>query len=141
MNNLLGVPSMKKKQKSIERLQKALSIIPDLKNRQSGSQKFKKWKRDTEIAIEYIFDKGPRHIKDFNKISYSLPFCSASTPDSAFHQAYLRGLDSAEAILTSMIDEIKEYWPDNTEPPPKCLKKPFQKTAKKYLLFMGMIMR
>ena len=38
-------------------------------------------------------------------------------PDSAFRAAYMRGLESAAAILESMIEEINEYWEDESEPP------------------------
>jgi hypothetical protein len=34
---------------------------------------------------------------------------TSGTPDSAFHEAYLDGLDTAKSILSSMIDEIREY--------------------------------
>ena len=32
------------------------------------------------------------------------------TSDQVFQRAYVSGLDSAESVLASMIDEINEYW-------------------------------
>jgi len=39
---------------------------------------------------------------------------STSTTDSDWQKAYLRGLDNAQAVLTSMIDEIQNYWEEDT---------------------------
>jgi len=79
----------------------------------SGSQDFKKWYRDTEIAIERIFGEGTRHSKDFSKIRYSLGAFSTATPDSAFQEAYQRGVNTAITVVESFIDEVNEYWDDD----------------------------
>ena len=74
------------------------------------SPEFNKWRRDTQIAIENIFGSTTRHLKDFNGIDYSPGFWSSFTPDSEFQEAYFDGLDDAEHILSSMIDEIEVYY-------------------------------
>jgi hypothetical protein len=79
---------------------------------ESGNQSFKKWHRDTEIAIEKIFGEGTRHYKDFNNISYSLSCFTSNTPDSAFEDAYKSGVQTAITTIESFIDEINEYWDD-----------------------------
>jgi predicted nucleotide-binding protein len=104
-----------KKQKAIIKLESLIEPIENLKKQESHGQEFKKWKRDTEIAIERIFDKNSRHIKDFGDIRYSLSAFSSGTPDSAFEDAYRRGLDTAKTILNSFIDEIKEYWEESKD--------------------------
>ncbi len=43
--------------------------------------------------------------------------CSTSTPDYEFERAYQKGLDTAKTILTSFIDEIREYWPEHETAP------------------------
>ena len=100
------------KAKAIERLGRALDEIPALKKlpRGNSSPEFEKWRRNTQIAITNTFGDESRHIQDFNNISYSLMAFSTSTPDSAFHRAYLSGLESAAPVLESMIEEIEEYW-------------------------------
>lgn len=100
------------KAKAIERLKRSLDAIPDLKQRRDG---FGKWRRDTEIAITNTFGETTRHSEDFKNIRYSLFMFSSSTPDSAFHQAYVSGLENADSILRSMIDEIEEYWEDEDQ--------------------------
>jgi hypothetical protein len=74
-----------------------------------GSAEFKKWRRDTEIAIERIFGKETRNLKDFDDVRYSLGVWTSSTPDSEFQAAFRRGLANAVAVLNSMIDEIKTF--------------------------------
>ena len=80
-----------------------------------GNQEFKKWHRDTEVAIEKIFGEGTRHSEDFSDIRYSLMMFSTSTPDSAFDEAYRSGLRTAISVLESLVDEIKEYWDSESE--------------------------
>jgi predicted nucleotide-binding protein len=78
------------------------------------SPEFKKWQRDTEIAIANIFGENARHINDFKEIRYSLGNFRSGTPESRFQEVYIDGLHSAQSVLQSMIDEIKEYWEDDT---------------------------
>ena len=70
---------------------------------------------DTEIAIERIFSSGSRNIEDFSKINYSPTVYTASTGSRHFSEALDRGLTKAEAILASMIDEVREYAFDDSD--------------------------
>lgn len=99
------------------RKDEAISKLETLKKRaipllkiQSGSQEFNKWQRDTEVAIERIFGEKTRHSQDFEKISYSLMAYTTRTPDSAFQNAYRRGVNTAITVIESFIDEIEQYW-------------------------------
>lgn len=74
-----------------------------------GSQDFKKWYRDTEVAIEKIFGEKTRHLNDFKDINFSLRSISNRTTESDRIQAYQKGLCNAMAIFDSFIDEISEY--------------------------------
>ncbi len=98
------------KQEALNRLQRQLDLIPELKKQPSLSPDFNKWRRDTQVAIQRIFGENTRHIKDFDDIEYSLSFFSSGTPDSAWEQAYRDGLDTAGSVLKSLIDEVAEYW-------------------------------
>ena len=105
------------KSKAIERLQRALDAIPELKSnpRFASSVEFQKWHRDTEIAISNAFTNEPSHVEGFSSIRYRPSFYSLSG-QTDYHGPYLRGLDSASAVLQSMIDEIEGYWPDDDMP-------------------------
>lgn len=96
-------------ERAIEILERQRSAAIPLRNVQRGSPDFAKWRRDTEVAIERIFTPGSRNIEDFKVIRYSLSAFSSGTPDSTFQNAYVRGLKQADAVLASMIDEIREY--------------------------------
>ena len=103
------------KAKAIERLRKVLNEVSELKRLPDHSQEFKKWRRNTRVAIANTFGNESSHIEDFNKVHYSLRAFSASTPDSEFQAAYVRGLDSAASVIASMLDEIEEYWEENEQ--------------------------
>lgn len=83
--------------------------IEPLKKLESYCDSHKKWLRDTEVALEHIFGADSRHKSDFTSISYSLSAFTSGTPDIEFQRAYYRGLDEANSILESMIEEIQEY--------------------------------
>ncbi|HRH40683.1 MAG TPA: hypothetical protein PKY82_03490 [Pyrinomonadaceae bacterium] len=95
------------KEEAKERIQKQLDTISSA--RTQGEQS-KKWRRDSEIAIEKIFGTDSRHIKEFQGISYSPMVFSLYGSGQEFQEAHHRGLESAKAMLLSMVDEIENYW-------------------------------
>ena len=126
------------KAKAIERLQKVLKEIPALMKLERGSSEFKKWHRNTKIAIEKTFLDEPSKLEDFLSITYSLRVASDVTPDSAFQRDYVRGLETATATLESMIEEIQEYWEDEHQepkPPPVLENRPLD--TKKVFIVHG----
>lgn len=98
-----------KKQQSIEILARQREITKALAIMDPSDPAFTKWKRDTEVAIERIFGAQSRNLADFKDVRYTLMMFTTSTPDSEFIRAYQSGLETAAAILSSMIDEIREY--------------------------------
>lgn len=98
-----------KKQQSITILQRQRAASEQLKAVSRSGPEFTKWQRDTEIAIERIFGSQSRNLEDFKSVRYSLGAFSSLTPDSAFDEAYQRGLKNAAAVLESMILEIEDY--------------------------------
>ncbi len=103
------------KLKAIERLGKALEEIKLLKSLRIESPNFVKWRRDTEIAIANTFGENPQHINDFKNINFDSIGATNNTSIGTRRRAYRRGLGAAEAILKSMIEEIKEYWEEESE--------------------------
>ena len=99
---------------AIQRLQKALDAIEDLKQLRSSSPEFQKWRRNTEIAIANTFDEDSRHVRDFTSISYVSPIVTSGTTESDYQRWYISGLKSAIPILESMIEEVDEYWEDDS---------------------------
>ncbi|MBI5216305.1 MAG: nucleotide-binding protein [Ignavibacteriae bacterium] len=103
------MPKLTKKV-ALEKLDRGIKQIDEVKAKGRRSPDFKKWYRDTEIDISYVFGEKSRHLNDFDKISYSLGAFHSRTPDSAFEDAFRRGMESARAILQSMVQEVQEYW-------------------------------
>ena len=105
---------MPSKSQAKSRISKALEAIPDLRDLNTESPEFIKWRRDTEVAISYTFGEDSRHTKDFGRINFSSIsslFDHQNSSEEA--RAYRSGLDEARAVLESMLGEIEEYWPDD----------------------------
>ena len=98
------------KAKALERLTNVLKRIEVLKKLPRFSPEFRKWRRDTEVAISNTFENESDHQKDFSRISYSLIAIHGNTPESEFQEAYVEGLENAASVLQSMLDEVEEYW-------------------------------
>lgn len=98
-----------KKDNPITKLEQQVEQIALLKKKERFSQEYKKWHRDTEVAIEKIFGRDGRHLEDFKKIQFAPIAFSTGTPDSFFDDCYFEGLDDAKSTLESMIDELREY--------------------------------
>ncbi|MDC7705385.1 nucleotide-binding protein [Vogesella indigofera] len=101
------------KENSIEKIKSLIERIDELQRLERRNAKFKKWIRDTQIALEHIFGNESRHITDFNRIRYSLGAFTSSTPEQKFQQRYVDGLEDARYVLVSMIEEIQEYWEED----------------------------
>lgn len=106
------------KETSIKKLQQQLTVISSLGSMRdrTSSPEFKKWNRDTETALRKIFGEDSRHVKEFKEIRYHLSAFSSRTTENERHDAYVRGLKSASAMLESMIREIEEYGLTDNDP-------------------------
>ena len=101
------------KGKTIDRLQKTLNRIPELKGVAFGSPAFTKWRRDTRVAIANAFGEESKQANDFSNVRYTSLAVGFGSSSGGFEEEYYKdALDSAAAIINSMIDEIKEYWED-----------------------------
>ena len=107
---------MLNKTTAIERVERQRSLVEDVAHQPRFSPEFKKWRRDTEVAITNVFGENTRHLTDFERVCYSLGAFTSGTPEDEFEQAFQRGLRDADALLQSLIDEVKEYWSDEPSP-------------------------
>ncbi len=68
------------KQQAIEKLERQIQLIDGLQSSQytgdSRPAAFKKWQRDTQVAISNIFGEASQHNKDFTDITYTLVFAN-----------------------------------------------------------------
>ncbi len=98
-----------RKEDAIQKLQRQRDLIDDLKVKPRFSQDFKKWRRDTEIAIEKIFGLDTRQIEDFKNIGYIPIGLAIYARDEEKDREFISGLDDAKTVLESLIQEIDEY--------------------------------
>ena len=99
---------------AIERLQRSLDAIPDLRKNVRGSSEFMKWQRDSRVTIANTFGESSSQVKEFTDIAYSPFVFYSGMPASESQRSYLSGLESAAAMLNSMIGEVKEFWEDDS---------------------------
>lgn len=103
------------KETAKNKIERQLADIANIRSGSTSSAEFKKWRQNTELAIEHVFGKDTRHLSDFTGIRWSPGVFSMGNPDPAFASAYADGLQSAQAVLESMVQEIDEYWDDTKQ--------------------------
>jgi hypothetical protein len=105
-----------KTEKAVELLQKQIDFIDTVKSQERFSQSFTKWNRDTEIVIEKIFGNNTRHLKEFDRISYSWgAFVDSHTSDDKLKERFIEGLETAKSTLTSMKEELIQFAEENED--------------------------
>lgn len=104
-------PKTMGKREALQRLEKALADGRDIGFAGAPDPQFPKWRRDTEVAIRYVFGDDSRHVVEFTKLRYAPMFAPARADQIA--KAFRSGLGRAKSLLESMIDEVREYWEDD----------------------------
>jgi predicted nucleotide-binding protein len=97
------------KKKAIEILEELIGRIPSLEQRQAlNNREFVRWRRDVERAIETIF---PGRINEVQRFS-TIVFVQGSLPEPASPDNFriVVGIQEAEGILRSMVEEVRGYW-------------------------------
>lgn len=97
------------KSRSIEILKRQREISATVTSLSTSDPGFKKWQRDTEVAVERIFGRDSRHLAEFKDIRYSPGVFITGMSNDSYGRALANGVKSAGAMLDSMIDEIGEY--------------------------------
>lgn len=99
------------KTEALEKLTNIINQVENIYNLDTKSSEFIKWKTSTQTALRYIFGNDSSQVDEFIKISYRPSSFSANTDFTKF---YNQGMAKAKAILESFLDEINEYWNENT---------------------------
>lgn len=94
--------------RAIEILEQRMKEIEVIRKLRRFSPEFKRWRRDTEVAIERIFGGASRHLGDFCEVAYSVGI-SIGDSESTYELEFQTGLAEANSVLSSMVDEIKTY--------------------------------
>ena len=98
-----------KPNEAITKLERQRGCIDTLASMSVDNAGFKGWKRDTELAIRFAFGEDTRHVREFLSVQWTPGSYSQDDPEPEWHEAFLDGLREANALLNSMVREIKEY--------------------------------
>jgi hypothetical protein len=101
------------KDRAMALLQEQLERVDEMRPLNDDAPDFKKWRRDTEVAIENVFGNQGRQLADFTDVTFFSMDIYASVGDNK--RAYLSGLDDASSVLKSLLDEIKKFWADDPD--------------------------
>lgn len=125
------------KKDALARIQKKIDEASELQRRSRKNPDFTKWKRDTEVLLQYVFGSDGRHVGEFTTIEYGLRVFTSRTTDADFETAFKRGMERARATLESMHTEISEYWDDAPEDTAPALRAAATVPAGKPRVFIG----
>ena len=95
------------KSKAIERLQKALDAIPELRQQANSSPEFEVWRNRTETAVEEVFGRDSSRCRSFIDGLVS----------SLLYKDYQDSMRFAELSLAAMLEDIKQDWEDENQTP------------------------
>ena len=95
------------KQRATNRLRRALRELEELEPDINNTAYFQ-WRRDTLVAVSYVFGNDAPHYKEFDELRFYPMFVDSNEQylAAAFEHARLQ----AKALLNSMVREIEEYW-------------------------------
>jgi len=106
------------KKEAVEKLKRQQSFIDDMLCENHESPKFKKWQRDTGVAIKKIFGDEREQYLRFINIRYRRVTSWVEARRGVSHTGqYQKGLEEARNLLQSFINEIEEYWQDEPTAP------------------------
>jgi predicted nucleotide-binding protein len=105
------------KKNAISKLHRQLAQIRSVKAIAPLGATFWKWQRDTQVLLSNIYTEDKSPVLDFREIISNLKYRIETSPKNLHDNEYVKGLERAESLLESCIQEISDYWPegDNLE--------------------------
>jgi len=101
------------KQKALNILSRVIEGIAIVRCSQVNAMEFVEWHTNTKEALRMIFGEGSSELSELSSIRFAPDFETDEISGSDCQRWFIRGLESAETILSSIKDEIDKYWPDN----------------------------
>lgn len=96
-----------RREQAVQNLRRLADEIPAMMQ-EVGTKRFQKWRRDTMVAIRIAFGGDSEHVDEFKRIRFD-PMLVISDTERTFQRAHVHGLETAAAILGSMLEEIDSY--------------------------------
>jgi len=95
-------------------LQRQVEKIPDLRAKGHRNPEFEPWRQQTLRIIKRIFGGSSDQAKQFDSIGFGLIAFTNRTPESAWEEAFQRGLAKSEGTLKSFAEELDLFEPVKT---------------------------
>lgn len=103
---------------------RAIEILEELRSRiwslmcppGAASPEFTKWHCDVEAAISHIFPDRKRYLDRITEIAFKQSAYSSAAGTLEEQRSLRDGLAKAEAVLQSLIEEVKTFWKEDGTP-------------------------
>jgi len=95
-------------------LQRQVEKIPDLRAKGRRNPEFEPWRQQTLRIIKRIFGESSDQAKQFDSVIFGLMAFTNRTPESAWGEAFQRGLVNSEVTLKSFAEELDLFEPVKT---------------------------
>lgn len=99
----------------LEKLSEKIDRIGTLRSQPRFSPQFKKWHRETEVLLQRVFGSDAYQVKDFTSINFVYRGIHVLGDQRPFDERFYAALEEANAILTSIKEEILEFGLDSTD--------------------------
>lgn len=121
------------------RFQKSLPMIIWMgkPNFSRSSREFQQWLKDTNEGITVVFGKYSHWLAEFNDIEYHELMSSLLGDSKANETNFWKGLDTAQSLLGSMIEEVQSEEQEPAAMAPTSTIKRTPKIAQKSCVFIG----
>jgi hypothetical protein len=93
--------------KTISLLEKSLSEVSWLRNKENGDPYHSRWKGRTNEVIKKIYGNDSAEANEFDMIFYA-PIGGHSDIDPGYNESYQKGLDKAEVLLKDLVEEQQQ---------------------------------
>jgi hypothetical protein len=98
---------------ALKRLEGQLGELRRLRTEDDPRDEYDDWARKTEVVLERVFGNESRYLKDFASIRYSPSIYVVGTADYVFLNHFKDGMKSADALLSSALMEVKDFWSED----------------------------
>ncbi|MDT5158840.1 MAG: hypothetical protein QOH51_3197 [Acidobacteriota bacterium] len=104
-------------EETIKSLESLVGQIESLKQSNGSSIEFKKWRHDTERLLRNTFGESSHYFKEFTQINFGLYSAIGPTDMRRRRELYSHGLDDAQILLQSIIEDSQVTNNDNLNAP------------------------
>lgn len=99
----------------IAKLDAVIETAKLLYDQRVKTDEFDRWNHDVEALLRHALGDNTKQVFDFTNISYAPIMWASGMGDDVFGAAYLRGLKCAISLLSSIREEVSEYFPEDTK--------------------------